>query len=122
MRGLRLKNVAKNKYGAKRIVIDNITFDSLREGARYGELKLLQRAREISILEVHPMFAIKFPVHRHGKLEEFFVCNVELDFSYRDRRDGQYHYEDVKGKDNPLSKLKRRLVELAYEIKVEIVK
>jgi len=33
-----------NKYGAKKTVVDNITFDSKKEAARYQELKLLEKA------------------------------------------------------------------------------
>lgn len=122
MRGLRLKSGTKNKYGAKRIVIDNIRFDSLREGIHYEELKLLLRAKEITDLKVHPVFAINVRsdfLHAPGL---HFICNVELDFSYHDKRDSRHHYVDAKGKDNPYSKLKRRLVEAIYNIKVEIVK
>jgi len=38
----------ENKYHAKKTVIDDITFDSSREGQRYQELLLLQRTGQIS--------------------------------------------------------------------------
>lgn len=118
MRALRLKSGTRNKYGAVRTVVDGIKLDSKAEARRYGELKLLERAHEIQGLKVHPMFDIWFPVRN----DKILICKVELDFSYFDKRDNCYHYEDVKGKDNSLSKLKRKLVEAAYPIKVEIIK
>ncbi|MDD3747626.1 MAG: DUF1064 domain-containing protein, partial [Anaerostipes sp.] len=43
-----------SKYGARKTVIDGITFDSKREAKRYQELKLLEQAGEISYLELQP--------------------------------------------------------------------
>lgn len=34
-----------SKYNNKKIIIDGIQFDSIKEGNRYKELKLLERAR-----------------------------------------------------------------------------
>lgn len=49
-----------NKFSAKTIIIDGYKFDSLVEGNRYLDLKLLAYAGEISNLEVHPYFEL-FP-------------------------------------------------------------
>jgi hypothetical protein len=101
-----------NKYGAVKVEIDGIKFDSKMEARRYEELKLL-KARE---LEVHPRFAIE--------INDVKVCDVELDFRYRHPdRPGHYVFEDVKGKDTDMSKLKRKLIQAAYPwIKVELIK
>ncbi len=90
-------------------------FDSMIEHRRYCELKLMQRAKEIRELEVHPRYEIVWP----GDHER--ICFVELDFQYTDKT-GLVHVEDVKGHDTALSKLKRRLVKAAYRVEVEIVK
>ena len=42
---------AGNKYGAKKIEVDGLIFDSKKEANRWRELQLLQRAGEISKLE-----------------------------------------------------------------------
>jgi Protein of unknown function (DUF1064) len=83
-----------NKYGAVRVQVDGHTFDSKAEACRYGELVLMQKAGEISGLEVHPSYPITI-----NKIE---VCKVILDFSYVTRA-GAAILEDTKGKDNPLS-------------------
>jgi Protein of unknown function (DUF1064) len=101
----------RNKYGAVRVEVDGYSFDSKAEARRYGELKLM-RVRD---LEVHP----RFPIAING----VDVCYVELDFSYRtNERPGWYVHEDVKGKDTAMSRLKRKMVEAAYGIKVEVIK
>lgn len=100
-----------NKYGNIKVQADGYTFDSKMEHRRYLELKLLETAVKIINLKVHPSFEIY--------VKEILVCRVELDFSYRVVDD---HYEDVKGTDNALSRLKRKLVEAAYGISVEVIK
>lgn len=109
-----LNKPPRAKYGAKKVQIDGIWFDSKREGARYTELKAMQRAGLINALQCHPAF----PVGINGK----FICTTVLDFRYFDFKRNDLIYEDVKGKDNPLSQLKRKLVEAEYGIKVEIVR
>ena len=37
----------RNKYHAKKCVVDGITFDSIKEAGRYRELRLLERAGKI---------------------------------------------------------------------------
>ena len=73
----------------------------------------MQRAGEISQLEVHPPFKIE--------INNRPVCTVILDFAYVTKA-GDRVYEDVKGHMTALSALKRKMVEAAYMIDVEIVK
>ena len=103
----------RNKYNARRTVIDNISFDSMAEARRYGELKILERAGEVSDIKVHPVF----PVEVNG----IQVCKVILDFTYTDKHGCTVH-EDTKGNDTAMSRLKRRMVEAAYSIDVVIVR
>lgn len=48
-----------NKYGNIKTVIDGIKFDSKRESERYLELKLLEKAGEISDLKLQPRFILQ---------------------------------------------------------------
>ena len=41
-----------NKFGNTKVVVDGIKFDSKKEANRYGNLKLLQKAGEISDLKL----------------------------------------------------------------------
>jgi hypothetical protein len=102
----------QNKYGAVKVQVDGYTFDSKAEAKRYGELRLLERAGEISHLEVHPSYPIT--------INRIAVCKVILDFSYFTCGDAAV-VEDVKGKDNALSRLKRKLVEAQHGLKVNLI-
>ena len=49
---------SKNKYGAKKVTVDGIQFDSKKETNRYCELKLLERCRAITDLELQKEFEL----------------------------------------------------------------
>ena len=84
--------LVRNKYGAKKSVVNGIKFDSKAEAARYADLLLMQRAGEISDLTPHEVF----PLEVNGEL----VCRYISDSSYvRDLGAGKTYrvVEDVKG-------------------------
>lgn len=72
-------------------------FDSKGERERAETLKLMERAGEISDLE----FQCK--VHLVADI------NWKLDFRYRDNRLGEVVYEDFKGMETPVYRLKYKL-------------
>ena len=45
-----------NKYNARKVAVDGIAFDSVREARRYKELKLMQQAGKISDLRLQVPF------------------------------------------------------------------
>ena len=102
-----------NKYGAVKTVVAGITFDSKAEARRYQELKLLEKAKVISPVVIHPRYPIV--------LKDKSICDVVLDFSYFNYELDRVIHEDVKGQDNALSRLKRKLVEAFYTIKVDVI-
>ena len=104
----------RNKYNAKKVQLDGYTFDSKKEANRYLQLCMMQRSGYISDLRVHPELEIK--------INRKVVCAVQLDFCYKSMSTGEVIWEDVKGKDNQLSKLKRSLVEAEHSIKVSLIK
>ena len=77
---------SSNKYKAIKTEIDGIKFDSLKEGRRYGELKLLERAHAIKELQVH----VRFSLDVNG----YHICNYTPDFTYLEN--GLLVVEDVK--------------------------
>lgn len=103
----------RNKWNARKVRLDGYVFGSIMESERYAQLKLMQKIGQIASLTVHP----KWPIEING----IRVCFVELDFKYLDKN-GDWRYEDVKGADNAMSRLKRRMVEAAYEITVEVIR
>ena len=106
----------RSRYGVvskERRTVDNQIFASAKEARRYAELCLLERAGDITDLEIQPVF----PVAIAGKP----FCRYTADFSYRDR-DGRFVVEDVKSKNgtskDPAYRLRKKAAELAYSITV----
>lgn len=82
-------------------------FASKREARRFDELKLLERAGEISELSCQPGFRLEV----NGDL----ICKYIADFSYRDKQ-GMPITEDVKGVKTPAYVIKRKLMKAIYGI------
>ncbi len=80
----------RNKYSAKRTIVDGVSFASKAEAARYGRLTLMQRAGTIHGLRLQPRYVL-------------VIDGVEVgvytgDFSYWETDgDGREIVEDVKG-------------------------
>ena len=89
----------RSKYGNKKVVIDNITFDSIKEGKRYKELKLLLQVKQIKDLQIHPSFLLQ-DKFTDSAGEKHRSITYEGDFSYRAiqfrRTNEQLIVEDVK--------------------------
>ena len=86
-----------SKYNNKKVIIDGFKFDSLKEGRRYRELKLLERAGKITLLALHPSFKISAggcvdPATGRKMAARRFTA----DFGYHDEERGKYIVEDVK--------------------------
>lgn len=127
----------RHKYGAKAQVVDGIKFPSRKEARRYGELKLFERAGEITGLEVHP----RFPIIINGQPVRYpsgVALEYRGDFKYIETRTQRTVVEDVKGvrktarppgvkkprhegTDTDASRIKRALVAAIYGIEVRIV-
>lgn len=103
---MRYNNI--NKYGNKKITVDGITFDSKKEYNRWYELKLLERAGEISNLKRQEKFQI-IPTQKdsQGKVIERPVYYI-ADFTYTDNRTGELVVEDTKGFKTPEYIIKRK--------------
>jgi hypothetical protein len=103
------KGAKGSKYGNVKVTIDGVEFSSKKEAARFGALRLMERAGEIQQLELQP----KFPLKVNGKL----VCSYVGDFAYRWVTPLGEHdalvVEDVK---SPITRKNR-----AYRIKVKLL-
>ncbi len=107
----------RNKYNAKKITDDGITFDSLAEHARYCELKILLKAGAICGLQVHT----RWPLHCGNQK---VVGYYESDFDYFHGKDpdaSKRVVEDVKGLITQLASWKIRHFEAQYFRKVTII-
>lgn len=110
-----------NKYHNKKITIDGITFDSIKESKRYRELKLLDRAKEITELKLQVPFILLDSYVLNGKKRQ--GIKYIADFVYIDIRTGKYVVEDVKSPatKTQVYKLKKKLFEQKYEIEIREV-
>lgn len=99
-----------SKYRNVRTEVDGITFASKKEAKRYWELKLLERAGEITGLELQRRFTLE----ANGQK----ICEYVSDFDYFDRHGSQV-VEDAKGVRTPVYKLKKRLMKVLLGIDVQ---
>lgn len=102
-----------SKYKAVKTTVDGITFDSKKEAKRYGELKLLEKAGQISHLRLQH----KWPLEING----FLICTYKCDFYYHEHfKDGGWDevVEDVKGMKTPIYKLKKKLMKAIHGIEI----
>ena len=108
-----------SKYGNKKVLIDGIKFDSIAEGNRYKELKLMQRAGTIKELELQPKFLLQESFKKNGKT--YKKIEYIADFKYIEN--GKVIIEDVKGKETEVFKLKHKLFEYKYkDLELKLVK
>jgi hypothetical protein len=110
----------RSKYRAVPTVVDGIRFASKAEARRYGELKLLEKAGEITDFELQPRYELY--VTQNGWNGRHLVGRYVADFRYREIPLDQIVIEDVKGMMTPLAKWKIKHAELQYGITVQIVK
>lgn len=116
----------RQKYNAKRTIVDGIVFDSKREAKRYSELKIMERAKLIRDLKLQPRYPllgfdgcpilIKSKGYPNGRRAVYVA-----DFKYYDVSARQVVVEDVKGVDTPMSRLKRAIVEATYKIEIKLL-
>lgn len=99
-----------SKYGAIKTVVDNITFDSIKEARRYGELKELEKQGKIKNLTTHPKFLLQDKFKHDGKTHRKITYSA--DFQYE--KDGDIIVEDVKGFKTDVYRIKKKLFLFRY--------
>ena len=119
-----------NKFHNRKITIDGIVFDSVHEGQRWCELRLMQRAGEIRDLERQVKFvlipaqyeALPPTSQRRGKCLER-ECAYIADFVYFERGKDGWHQvvEDAKGMKTPEYRIKKKLMLKEYGIRIKEV-
>lgn len=117
------------KYHNRKVTIDGITFDSKKEANRYQELKLLQKAGEISDLRLQVKY-ILIPAQykpdrigkrggiKKGKIIER-ECSYIADFVYQEN--GETVVEDTKGIKTKDYIIKRKLMLYIHGIRIREV-
>lgn len=103
----------KNKYSNEKIIIDGHKFDSKKEGNRYLELKLLQKAGVIKELELQKEFILLDGFKKNGVT--YKKISYYADFYYYDNERQKYIVEDTKGFKTDVYRIKKKLFENKYK-------
>lgn len=102
----------RSKYGNRNLVTAEGRFDSIKEWNRWRELKLLERAGQISELRRQVSFEL-IP-----KQDGERACHYIADFVYLDDQ-GKTVVEDCKGMRTDLYRLKKKLFQWRYDMKIK---
>lgn len=113
-KALPAKPAKRQKYNAKRVLLDGICFDSKAERDYYAALKLRERAGEVDSLELQRPFDLIV----NGVLIASYIC----DFCYFDRISCRRVVADVKGVATPAFRLKAKLMKACHGIEIEVVR
>ena len=100
------------KYHNKKVIIDDIKFDSVKESRRYQELKWLEKANEISELRLQVPFELQPSFKKDGKT--YRKIEYIADFVYYDTKQDKYIVEDTKGFKTDVYLLKKKIFEYKY--------
>ncbi len=103
-----IASAVKRKYHNVPTEVDGILFDSKKEANRYGELKLLERAGQITRLRRQVTFRLA--------IQNIHICSYVADFVYFE--DGVKIVEDTKGKRTKEYIIKRKLMRAIHGITI----
>jgi hypothetical protein len=112
---LQAKPAKRQKYNAKRVLLDGICFDSKAESRYYAELKIRERQGEVTDIELQRRFDLMV----NGSLAAVYVA----DFCFFDRLTRCRRVVDVKGA--PVTRdfrIKQNLMKSIFAIDVEVVR
>lgn len=110
-----------SKYKNKKVVVDNILFDSKKEANYYIYLKMLEDAGKIVDLELQRKFVLQQGFKLNGKA--YRAINYIADFVYKDSK-GQVHVVDVKSeatRKDKVYRLKKKMFAYKFGIEIEEV-
>lgn len=99
------------KYRNIKTVVDGIKFDSKKEAKRYGELKIMQKARLIEYLRLQVPYSFK--------VNQILICKYVADFEYMVK--GKLIVEDVKGFRTREYQIKKKLMLAIHGIEIKEV-
>lgn len=109
----------RSKYNAKKVVIDNIKFDSKAEAAYYQQLKLLKMTGEVVSFDLQPEFILQDSFRKNGKLYRAIKYKADFLVLYKD---GHEELIDIKGMLTKEFRIKQKLFELRYMQSIKCLK
>lgn len=109
-----------SKYGARKAVVDGITFDSQAEARRWSSLRLLERAGKIRDLRRQVPYELAPGVLLAGAKRKKPAIRFIADFVYQSG--AATIVEDVKGVVLPVFRMKLHLMKTVHNIDVLVTK
>ena len=105
-----------SKYHNTKVTLNGIKFDSKKEANRYIELKWLEKTNQIKDLELQKRFELQPSYEKDGHIIRpiFYYA----DFYYYDIIKGKYIIEDTKGYRTEVYKLKKKILEYKYDVRI----
>ena len=119
----------KSKYNNKKILVNGVKFDSMKEYKRYLQLQMRERAGEITDLQRQVKYVLipaqkepdtigpKGGIHKGKTIEK--ECAYIADFVYQEN--GKTVVEDTKGVRTPEYVIKRKLMLYIHGIRIKEV-
>ncbi|APT48979.1 hypothetical protein BSA171_14570 [Bacillus safensis] len=107
-----------NKYGARKTVVDGITFDSKAEAKYYQHLKWLKQAKQIKDFSLQPRFELQETFKKHNKT--FRKIEYIADFEVHNL-DGSIEIIDIKGMETKDFAIKRKLYERKFDTPLKVI-
>lgn len=107
----------KSKYSSAKTDVDGIAFDSKKEAEFYAELKLREKAGEISHLRLQPRYLLQEAFKYDGK--QYREIEYIADFEYIEN--GETVVIDVKGFKTAVYMLKKKLFLYKYGDMVKFI-
>ena len=105
---------SSSKYGNRKCKMDGFTFDSMKEGRRYAELKILLRQGLIKDLELQKEFELQ-PGFIDSDGKRIRPIYYRADFCYMDTETGKMVVEDVKSAATKTAVYKIKKKMMAYK-------
>lgn len=100
----------KSKYGAKKVIIDNIKFDSKAEGDYYLYLKKLKEKGEIENIICHPRFTLLPKYNKNMAIT--YIADFQIEYT-----NGNIVVVDVKGMPTEVAKIKKKMFDYYHRDK-----
>lgn len=107
-----------NKYGARKTVVDGVTFDSKAEAKYYEHLKWLKQAKQIKDFSLQPRFELQEAFKKNDKT--FRKIEYIADFEIT-KLDGSKEIIDIKGMETKEFAIKRKLYERKFDTPLKVI-
>ncbi|WP_305961071.1 DUF1064 domain-containing protein [Bacillus safensis] len=107
-----------NKYGARKTVVDGITFDSKAEAKYYQHLKWLKQGKQIKDFSLQPRFELQETFKKHNKTFRKIEYIADFEITHLD---GSKEVIDIKGMETKEFAIKRKLYERKFDTPLKVI-